>query len=101
TARFVAHHAAGIGGNVSLGLMFGMVPPFSTFFGTPLDSRHFTISTGMVVFAACSGGVGALTMWTVLGIAMIGLLNFGVSFVLALTVAFRARDVTSGERVGL
>jgi site-specific recombinase len=32
------------------------------------------------------------------GIAVIGLLNFGVSFALALFVALRARDVPRGER---
>ena len=31
------------------------------------------------------------------GIALIGLLNFGVSFVLALVIALRARDVPRGE----
>ena len=32
-----------------------------------------------------------------IGIAIIGLLNFGVSFALALIVALRARDVPGGE----
>ena len=36
-----------------------------------------------------------------LGIALIGLLNFGVSFALALAVALRARDVGTGERLTL
>jgi site-specific recombinase len=33
-----------------------------------------------------------------LGIVFMGLLNFGVSFALALVVALRARDVPRGER---
>ena len=97
----VSHHAAGVGGNVTLGSSFGMMPPLSTFFGLPLDSRHFTISTGTVVFAVCTLGIGSLTIWSVLGIAVVGLLNFGVSFTLALAVAFRARDVKSREQIGL
>jgi len=100
-ADAVSHHAAGIGGNLTLGGSFGMMPPLSTFFGIPLDSRHFTISTGTVVFAACTLGIGSLTIWSVLGIAVVGLLNFGVSFTLALAVAFRAREVKSREQVGL
>ena len=97
----VSHHAAGIGGNTTLGTSFGMMPPLSTFFGVPLDSRHFTISTGCVVFAVCTLGIGSLSIWSVLGIAVVGILNFGVSFTLALGVAFRARDVKSREQVGL
>jgi site-specific recombinase len=100
-ATFVGAHSAGFGGNITLGTLFGMAPKIGAFFGIPLDSRHFTISTAMLVLAGCSLGLGAITIWSVLGIATLGLLNFGVSFVLALTVAFRARDVTSRERVGL
>ena len=40
-------------------------------------------------------------MSAIAGIAIIGLLNFGVSFVLALIVALRARDVPRGERTTL
>ena len=69
--------------------------------GVPLDSRHITISTGMLAFAACSLGAGAVTVSACIGVALIGLLNFGVSFVLALAVALRAREVTRRERVGL
>jgi site-specific recombinase len=43
----------------------------------------------------------AAYIWASVGIVIIGLLNFGVSFVLALTVAFRARDVSRRERLAL
>jgi site-specific recombinase len=98
---FVANHSAAFGGNVTLGALFGMLPKLGAFFGIPLDSRHLTISTAMVAFAACALGPGAITIWTGLGIVVLGLLNFGVSFFLALLVALRARDVTRRERVGL
>jgi len=101
-ARFLEHHAAGFGGSVSLGVMLGMMPVFAKFFGLPLDVRHVTLSTGSLTLALSSvtiEGVG----WTAfllasLGIAIVGLLNFGVSFALALVVALRARDVPVGER---
>ncbi|HTL35217.1 MAG TPA: hypothetical protein VL326_18945 [Kofleriaceae bacterium] len=99
-ATFVAKHSAAFGGNVTLGSLFGMTPNIGAFFGIPLDSRHFTISTSMVVFAFCSLGTDHLGI-ACLGIAVIGSLNFGLSFFLALTVAFRAREVTRRERVGL
>jgi site-specific recombinase len=98
---FVAEHAAGIGGNVTLGFLLGVTPVAGMIFGLPLDVRHVTLSTGSLTFAACSLGPGALTLAACIGIAVIGLLNFGVSFVLALAVALRARDVTGSERLGL
>ena len=52
--------------------------------------------------AISSVGVDAVgwspIIWAWVGIAFIGLLNFGVSFALALVVALRARDVPRGER---
>jgi len=98
---FVANHAAGIGGNVTLGLLLGMTPIVGTFFGIPLDVRHITLSTGSLALSGCSLGAGAVTSAACMGIAVIGVMNFGVSFVLALAVALRARDVTTRERLGL
>jgi site-specific recombinase len=40
-------------------------------------------------------------LWAALGIAIIGSLNFGVSFVLALAVALRAREVDRSDRFRL
>jgi site-specific recombinase len=93
-SRKFRHHIAGIGGNVSIGFLLGMVPVFGKFFGIPLEVRHITLSTGALTLAACSAGVHHASFWpAVAGIGFIGLLNFGVSFVLALTVAIRARRV--------
>lgn len=101
-ARFLEHHAAGFGGSVSLGFMLGMVPVFAKFFGLPLDVRHITLSTGGLTLAMSSAGIETIGwsafLLAALGIAFIGLLNFGVSFALALVVAMRARDVPRGER---
>jgi site-specific recombinase len=78
---------------------------FAKFFGLPLDVRHITLSTGSLTLAMSSIGVeGAGTQALVMasiGIAIIGLMNFGVSFALALVVALRARDVPRGERAML
>jgi site-specific recombinase len=100
-ADFITNHSAGIGGNVSLGFLLAMAPIFATFFGLPLEVRHITLSTGTLAFAGSTLGIGHVTISAVIGIAVIGLLNFGVSFALALAVAFRAREVTQRERVGL
>jgi site-specific recombinase len=100
-ADFVANHSAGIGGNVTLGFLLAMVPVFGAFFGLPLEVRHITLSTGTLTFAGCTLGAGAISVSACIGIALIGLLNFGVSFAFALAVAFRAREVSARERVGL
>jgi site-specific recombinase len=104
-ARFLEREAAGFGGSIALGFLLGMVPVFAKFFGLPIDVRHITLSTGSLTLAISSVGVQSVGwsafMSAVVGIAIIGLLNFGVSFALALVVALRARDVPGGERTTL
>jgi site-specific recombinase len=104
-ARFVDHHVSGIGGSVTLGVLLGMTPVLGKFFGLPLDVRHVTLSTGSLTLSIVSLGPSALATGSVqramAGIILIGLLNFGVSFALALAVAFRAREVSQMERLRL
>jgi len=101
-ARFLEREAAGFGGSVALGFLLGLLPAFAKFFGLPLDVRHITLSTGSLTLAISSVGIDGVGVHAfvsaVVGIAIIGLLNFGVSFALALVVALRARDVAGGER---
>jgi site-specific recombinase len=100
-AAFFSHNLSGIGGAVTLGILLGMTPVLGIFFGLPLNVAHVTLSTGSLTLAACSLGTDVLTASgfhaAAVGILFIGLLNFGVSFVLALAVAFRAREVSTGE----
>jgi site-specific recombinase len=62
-----------------------------------------TLSTGALSLAVCSLGLETLGkpefLAAALGIAVIGALNFGVSFVLALLVALRAREVDRRDRL--
>lgn len=100
-ARFVERQAAGFGGSVALGFLLGMTPVFAKFFGLPLDVRHVTLSSGSLTLAISSLGLSAglvAMLWAWVGIAFIGLLNFGVSFVCALLIALRARDVPQSEQ---
>jgi len=101
-ARFLERQSAGFGGSIALGFLLGLVPVFGKFFGLPLDVRHITLSTCSLVFSISTlgveeAGVGPV-VYAWVGIAFMGLLNFGVSFALALVVALRARDVPRGER---
>jgi site-specific recombinase len=100
-AVWLQHNIAGLAGNISLGLMLGIVPSLAVFFGLPLDVRHVTLSTGQVTAAfAMLGGEQfwrLSTLWTIVGILGIGLLNITVSFALALWVAIRSRNVHGPE----
>jgi site-specific recombinase len=77
----------------------------ATFMALPLDVRHVTLSTGQI--AAAVGTLGPAVWhdpalwWCVAAIPVTGLLNVGVSFVLALRVAVRSRNVRVGERAKL
>ncbi len=77
-SRFFARNVSGFGGNVTLGVLLAMTPIFGKFFGSE----------------AALGEIAAAG----LGIAIIGSLNFGVSFALALAVALRARQVERSDR---
>lgn len=95
------HNVAGVVGAISLGVLLAGFPIAGSFFGLPLDARHVTLSTGSVAFSFASIGLDSLTAplvaATAVGIGCIGLLNFGVSFALALFVAMRARDLSSAR----
>jgi site-specific recombinase len=93
---------AGLAGNIGLGVLLGLTPVIFAFFGLPMEVRHVTLSTGQVAVAAFSLGLPSLTsspFWlAVAGLALIGALNVGVSFGLALRVAMRAVDISATDR---
>ena len=105
--RSFAKHVAGLGGNVTLGVLLGSTAVLGKFFGLPLDVRHVTLSTGSLALALRALDLHVLaepgTLWAMGGIVVIGCMNFGVSFMLALGVAFRAREVPTRHvaRLGL
>jgi site-specific recombinase len=101
-ARFLEHEIAGLTANISLGFMLGSLPVVFAFFGLPVEVRHVTLSTGQLAASLEMLGWGLLgthAFWlAVAGIAVIGALNVGVSFALALSVAIRARGTAGVQR---
>jgi site-specific recombinase len=101
-ARWWRANVAGVAGNVSLGLMLGLVPALLAFVGLPLEVRHVTLATGQLAAASSTLGWAVLHSpgfwWCVAGIAAIGVLNLGVSFTLAFKVALRSRGVLVHDR---
>jgi site-specific recombinase len=91
--------------SISLGYLLGFMPVFFEFFGLPLDVRHVTLNTGMFAFAAARFGPSAFAqIWlysAIVGIAVMFVLNLGVSFAIASFVALRAYDVGHKERASI
>jgi site-specific recombinase len=93
----VARNACGLGANVSLGLLLGMTPAVSRFFGLSLDVRHVTLSAGTLTFAGAALGPERLLtpdfLWAVAGLGVVGVMNLSVSFSLGLSAAMRSRGL--------
>lgn len=99
-ARLYEQHAGGIISNFWFGVFMGSVGALGAFLGLALDIRHITFAAGNMAL----GLVGAdwqVTTYTVaasvLGIGLIGLFNFLVSFSLSLSLALRSRGVPVAE----
>jgi site-specific recombinase len=95
-AGFYERHASGIISNFWFAVFMGSVGVVGGFFGLPLDIRHITFAAGNLALGMV--GVGpSITGWTiaicVLGIGLIGLFNFLVSFGLSLSLALRSRGL--------
>ena len=82
--------------------MLGMIPTLLAFVGLPIEVRHVTLSTGSV--AAAIGVLGIDTVktaafwWAVGGIASMAVLNLGVSFAFAFSMALQSHGLRTSER---
>jgi site-specific recombinase len=101
-ADFVDRNMSGWATCIVLGYLLGFTPAMGEFFGIPLDVRHVTLSTGTLALAAASFGRDWLHRgWfvrTLYGIAVTFVLNLGVSFFIAASVAMQAYDVPGANR---
>ena len=95
-ARGYSRHAGGVLSNFWFGLFMGSIGTIGIIFGLPLDIRHITFAAGNMGFGM-AGADWHVDKWTiaisVLGIAVIGFVNFIVSFGLSLTLALRSRSI--------
>ncbi|HJU70600.1 MAG TPA: preprotein translocase subunit TatB [Paucimonas sp.] len=101
-ARWLERHIASIAGNLSLAVLLGMTPVIAEFFGLPFDIRHATLAAATLAAATASldWQVFALpAFWLALGgVMIVPLLNIGVAFACALSLALMARDVPARIR---
>ena len=96
---------SGWSASIVLGYMLGFIPVAGHLFGIPLDVRHVTLSTGTLALAAASLGKDWLYegwfLHTLFGIAVIFVMNLGVSFGIASWVALRAYSVSRHDQLQL
>jgi site-specific recombinase len=96
-AMAISQSSGGIGTSIALGFMLGFFPILGVIGGLPLDVRHVTLSMAQLTLAMASPGIFGFelgtTLWGLLGIVIIGIANFGVSFVLSLWLALRSRGL--------
>jgi len=97
---YIGDNLGALAGNFFFGIMLGTIGQLGVFFGLPIDIRHITFSSANFAFAL----VGLdhqiswqLVLYSLLGILLIGIVNLGVSFSLAMLVALRSRRVSFGR----
>ena len=102
--EYIRNNLGVLAGNFFLGFLLGGAAGLGALLGLPLDVRHTTLSSAMwgySLFALDFQVPWQLVIMTALGFLGIGMMNLGVSFYLALSVALRARGVDFTQRLGL
>ena len=98
TGEYIADNAGGLGGNIFFGLMLGLTPLFGAILDLPLDIRHIAFSSANLGYALTALDFVnvplSMLLWAVCGLVLVGIVNLGVSFALALWVAMRSRKVS-------
>ena len=100
-AGFCRSNVAGVVGNVTLGLMLGLVPAIVTALAFRFEVRHVTLSSGSIGVALGVLGKSALhtseLWWALAGTFSMAILNVAVSFALAFLMAVRSRDLRAKD----
>ncbi|SDD08726.1 Site-specific recombinase [Algoriphagus faecimaris] len=98
--NYIDQNLGSLAGNFFLGIFLGSTGTIGYILGLPLDIRHITFSSGNFGLAVASIGHKLndyQVFMSILGIILIGLMNFLVSFSLAIFVAIKSRGVNFKE----
>ena len=98
---YVEEHLGGLMGNFLFGCMLGTAGIIGIILGLPIDIRHIAFSSANLGYAVVAFDFALpwqAVAWAALGVALIGLTNLAVSFVLALWVALKARGVVFTQK---
>ncbi len=94
--NYVDANLGGLSGNFLFGCMLGTAGTIGMILGLPIDIRHIAFSSANLGYAltAFRFDLPLVTLaWGGLGVLLIGFINLGVSFALALWMSLRAREV--------
>lgn len=99
-AQWFEDHWAGVVSNIWFGVFMGSTASIGIFLGLDLDVRHITFVSGNLALGLYGAHFNVDTwmlFWGIFGIAVIGFINFIVSFSLSLGLAFRSRNIPFSE----
>lgn len=99
-AKWYEKKWAGIVSNFWFGVFMGSIGPIGVFLGLNLDIRHITFVSGNLalgLYGANYNVANEMIIWAVIGIGVIGMVNFLVSFGLSMGLAFRSRNIPLSE----
>jgi site-specific recombinase len=99
-AKWFENKWAGFVSNGWFGVFLGSTASIGIFLGLNLDIRHITFASGNFALGLYGANffVDNWTIfWSIIGIGLIGFVNFIVSFLLSLGLAFRSRNIPITE----
>ncbi|RKS00925.1 recombinase [Flavobacterium sp. 102] len=99
-AQWFENNWAGVVSNGWFGIFLGSTASVGAFLGLNLDIRHITFASGNFALGLYGSDfiVDLSTIvWGIIGIGLIGFVNFAVSFSLSLGLAFRSRNIPLSE----
>ncbi len=102
--RYLDDNLGGISGNFLFGCMLGTAGTVGMILGLPIDIRHIAFASANLGYAFAGFGFELplrTLLWAGLGVLLIGFVNLSVSFVLALWMALRARDISFTQKAAL
>jgi len=95
-ADYYERNIGGISSNLWFGIFMGTTGTVGIILGLPLDIRHIAFAAGNFGLSLFGShfSIGFSTLfWSLVGIALIGFLNFIVSFGLSLILALQSRGI--------
>ena len=95
-ANWFEHKWAGVSSNLWFGFFMGSTASIGIFLGLNLDIRHITFVSGNLALGLYGANFqisSSMLFWAIFGIGIIGFMNFIVSFLLSLGLAFRSRNI--------
>jgi site-specific recombinase len=99
-ANWFRNNWPGVASNFWFGIFLGSTASIGAFLGLNLDIRHITFGSGNLALGLYGTNFDitfTMLFWSIIGIACIGFVNFIVSFLLSLYVAFKSRNIPTSE----